>query len=159
MRMQIDGAGELSGGEASAAWSTVAALASAMDANLDRWLADNHRLGLTEFRALALVSRAPDKELRVSDLAQQVGLNQSSATRLVTRLETKGLARRDVCADDRRGVYAVITARGEALLREVRGPYENRVRELLTTAPSHFPDLDVQQLDRALGEIRTLIAP
>lgn len=147
----------LSGG-VSAAWSKVAAFASAVDASLDKWLAENHRVGLTEFRALAFVSQASDKELRVNDLAQRVGLNQSSATRLVSRLEAKGLARRDLCEDDGRGVYAVITAQGEALLREVRGPYEGRVRELLGRASVHFPHLDVNQLRRALADVEGMIA-
>jgi DNA-binding MarR family transcriptional regulator len=149
-------AAPLAGG-ASDAWAKVSAFASAMDASLDRWLVDNHRVGLTEFRALTFISRASDKELRVHDLAQRVGLNQSSATRLVSRLEAKGLARRDVCEDDGRGVYAVITERGEALLREVRKPYEDRVRELLGKASLHFPHLDVRQLGHALDDVEVLI--
>ncbi|MEV7652453.1 MarR family winged helix-turn-helix transcriptional regulator [Kocuria marina] len=141
------------------AWAKVAAFASAVDAGLDKWLADEHRVGLTEFRALSFVSRASDKELRVNDLAQRVGLSQSSATRLVSRLEAKGLARRDVCEDDGRGVYAVITEQGEAMLNEVREPYEDRVRALLEETSQHFPHLDARQLGPALDEVRALITP
>lgn len=159
MHMQLSASDASLGPVVSAAWSKVAAFASAVDASLDKWLAENHRVGLTEFRALAFVSQASDKELRVNDLAQRVGLNQSSATRLVSRLEAKGLARRDVCEDDGRGVYAVITEQGEALLREVREPYEDRVRELLGKASLHFPHLDVKQLRRALADLEGLIAP
>ncbi|WP_116246165.1 MarR family winged helix-turn-helix transcriptional regulator [Nocardiopsis sp. FIRDI 009] len=146
-------------GGASAAWSKVAAFASAVDASLDRWLADTHRVGLTEFRALTFLSQASDRELRVNDLAQRVGLNQSSATRLVSRLETKGLAYRDVCPDDGRGVYAVITEEGETLLREVRAPYEDRVQELLGKASVHFPHLDVERLGHALSKVESLVTP
>lgn len=146
-------------GDVSDAWARVAAFASSMDASLDRWLADNHRVGLTEFRALGFVSQTPDKELRVNDLAQRVGRNESSVTRLVSRLEAKGLARRDVCEDDGRGVYAVITKQGEALLREVRGPYAERIRELLGEVPALSPHLDVEQLRRALADVEGLIAP
>ncbi|MFC7548268.1 MarR family winged helix-turn-helix transcriptional regulator [Plantactinospora sp. GCM10030261] len=142
----------------SAAWSRVAAFASAVDADLDRWLADAYRVGLTEFRALALLGQATDKELRVNDLAQRVGLSQSSVTRLVSRLEAKGLARRDLCPDDGRGVYAVLSGEGETLLREVREPYERRVRELLSQASGHFPHLDLGQLGLALGAVRALVA-
>ncbi|WP_029925643.1 MarR family winged helix-turn-helix transcriptional regulator [Nocardia otitidiscaviarum] len=146
-------------GRVSAAWSKVAALTSAVDANLDRWLADTYRVGLTEFRALSLVSQSSEKELRVNDLAQSVGLNQSSATRLVTRLESKGYVRRDLCADDKRGVYAVITEQGEALVRDARSPYEDRITELLTAAATHFPGVDIRQLGAALREIEALLAP
>lgn len=145
------------GGEASVAWSRVAVFASAMDANLDAWLADTYRIGLTEFRALGFLSQSPDKELRVNDLAQRVGLNPSSATRLVSRLETKGLARRDVCEDDGRGVYAVIDEPGEALLREVREPYEARIRELLSRPAAHFPHLDAEPTAAALATVESLL--
>ena len=146
-------------GGVSAAWSKVAAFASAVDADLDKWLANTYRIGLTEFRALAFLSREQDKELRVNDLAQRVGLGQSSATRLVSRMEAKGVAQRDVCQDDGRGVYAVITAEGEALLAEARGPYEDRVRGLLGGAGAHFPQLAVEPLGRAFREIGALVAP
>ncbi|GAB2662989.1 hypothetical protein GCM10027088_47020 [Nocardia goodfellowii] len=132
-------------------------MTSAVDANLDRWLADNYRVGLTEFRALILVSQTSEKELRVNDLAQGVGLNQSSATRLVSRLEAKGYVRRDLCADDKRGVYAVITEQGEALVRSARAPYESRITELLTAASAHFPGVDIKQLGSALREIEALL--
>lgn len=159
MHMQPSGSGQPLLGDISTAWSRVAAFSSAVDANLDRWLADSYRVGLTEFRALSLVNQASDKELRVNELAQRVGLNQSSATRLVSRLEAKGYVRRDVCEDDGRGVYAVITEQGEALVHSARSPYEDRINELLTATSAHFPNTDTAQLARALREIGALLAP
>lgn len=157
--MQVDDLEAPPSGDISTAWSKVAAFASAMDASLDKWLTDAYRVGLTEFRALNFVSQASEKELRVNHLAQKVGLNQTSATRLVTRLENKGYAQRDVCQDDGRGVYAVITEAGEDLLREARGSYEARVRELLENSSTHFPHLDVRQLGYALNEVEARLGP
>ena len=145
-------------GDVGATWSRVAAFASAVDASLDRWLADNHRVGLTEFRALTFVSQASDKELRINDLAQRVGLNQSSATRLVSRLEAKDYVRRDLCQDDGRGVYAVITEQGEALLGDVQAPYEERIGELLSATSAHLPGTDVAQLKRAMRDIEAMLS-
>ena len=45
----------------------------------------------------------------MSELADSVLLSRSGLTRLVDRLERQGLLRRESCASDRRGVYAVIT--------------------------------------------------
>ncbi|SET77079.1 MarR family winged helix-turn-helix transcriptional regulator [Nonomuraea wenchangensis] len=143
----------------SVAWSRVAEFASAVDASLDKWLTHTYRLGLTEFRALTFLSQAPGKELRVNDLAQRVGLNPSSTTRLVSRLEAKGLTHRDVCPDDGRGVYAVIDERAEKLLAEVRGPYEDRVQELLSKPAIHFPHLDARLIAGALAEVGALAGP
>ncbi len=142
-----------------AAWSQVAVFASAMDASLGKWLTDTRGIGLTDYRALVHLSQASDKELRVNELAQRIGLNQSSATRLVSRLEAKNLTYRDTCPDDGRGVYAVITERGEAMLREVRGIYEERVRELLGNMSAYFPELDAHQLTGALRDISNLTSP
>lgn len=146
-------------GDLSAAWSQVAAFASAMDASLGRWLTETHRIGLTDYRALEHLSQASDKELRVNDLAQRAGLNQSSVTRLVSRLEAKNLTYRDTCPDDGRGVYAVITEQGEALLREVQGAYEERVRWLLGNMRAHYPELDARQVTRAMRDISDLLSP
>lgn len=157
MHMQPSANGITPAGGVSSAWSQVTAFVSAVDASLGRWLTDAYRVGLTEYRALVHLSQAADKELRVNDLAQRVGLNQSSVTRLVSRLEAKGLTRRDICPDDGRGVYAVITEQGEALVKRVRGPYEERVRELLGSAAVHFPQVDARQLSQALGDIGRLL--
>lgn len=140
-------------------WSQVAVFAAAVDASLDKWLMDRHNIGLTEYRAIAHLSQASDKELRVNDLAVKVGLNQSSVTRLVSRLQAKGLTYRDVCPDDGRGVYAVITEQGQALLREAGTAYSERVRELLENASAHFPQLDTRRLGQALSSIAVLVPP
>lgn len=144
-------------GDASRAWGHVASFASAFDAALDRWLSDAHRLGLTEYRALDLLSLAPDKELRVNELAQRLGLNPSSVTRLVTRLEGRGLARRDVCADDGRGVYAVIDEPGKELLREVRPQYEARIVDQLGALEAHLPKFDAAAVAVALKVTARLV--
>lgn len=160
MHMQVSNQDETKPiADLSAAWSQIAAFASAMDASLGRWLMDAYRIGLTDYRALAHLSQASEKELRVNDLAQRIGLNQSSATRLVSRLEAKDLTYRDTCPDDGRGVYAVITEQGETLLREVRGAYEERVRGLLGNMGVHHPELDARRVTYALRDISNLISP
>ncbi|MCJ7858219.1 MarR family winged helix-turn-helix transcriptional regulator [Corynebacterium kalidii] len=155
--MQVDDTPDDVGEAATVAWSTVAAFASAVDADLDKWLAARYRVGLTEFRALTFLGDLPARELRVSELAQRLGLNQSSATRLVSRLESKGFAYRDVCDDDGRGVYAVLDGDGEALLRDARGPFAQRVRDVLRDLPGHFPHLSAGAVDGALEDVRSLL--
>ncbi|MBK0421891.1 MarR family transcriptional regulator [Leucobacter sp. CSA2] len=141
------------------AWTRVAAFASAFDANLDRWLSEHFNLGLTEYWALNFMEQAPDRELRIAALAQNVGLTSTSTTRLVSRLEAKGLARRDVCMEDGRGVYAVIDDSGAALLREARDPFEARVRDLLGNPQSHFPHLNTLALRAAFTQTGDALQP
>ncbi len=133
-----------------AAWSQVATFVSDVEARLGRWLTSTHGLGLTEYRALMHLSKASDKELRVNDLAHQVGLNQSSVTRLLSRLEEKALVYRDTCPDDGRGVFAVITDKGDAVVGEVRGPFEAIMSDAVRHIASQSVGPDGRSLDRAL---------
>lgn len=137
----------------SAAWAQVVAVVAAVDSTLSKWLSDKYGIGLTEYRAALHLSRASDRELRLTELANRIGLNQSSVTRLVGRMEAKELAYRDTCPDDGRGVYAVITERGLKTVGELREPYEAKIRELLQTATSKHPQLDLVGLDRSLDAI------
>lgn len=119
--------------EPGASWTTVVTTVGEIEATLNKWLSQRYGLGLTDYRALTLLSEAPDRELRITELATQVGLNQSSTTRLVARLETKAFAVRDTCPDDGRGIYAVLTESGLALVRDLTETYNERLGALLAS--------------------------
>ncbi|MFD0362370.1 MarR family winged helix-turn-helix transcriptional regulator [Nocardia sp. GCM10030253] len=128
-------------------WNRLSALYSQVEHRLGTAIQRGHGLGLSEYRALGLLVVAPDGELRMQDLANSVGLNQSSVTRLVGRLDAAGLAYRDLCPDDRRGVYTVITDEGRARYRAARGTY----RETLTAALDDAPDGIAEALRHGLS--------
>lgn len=140
----------------SAAWDQVAAVVAAVDGALGRWLSEAYGIGQADYHAMLHLSRASDKELRISELAAKIGLNQSSVTRLVGRLESKGFVFRDTCPDDGRGVYAVVTDRGLDTVREVGEHYETRIRESLQNAAKQHPRLDLTGADRAFVTIGEL---
>lgn len=137
----------------SAAWHQVASITSAIESTLGKWLSDKYGIGLTEYRAIIQLSRAADHELRIAELANQVGLDMSSATRLVGRMENKELAFRDTCPDDARGVYAVITDRGLSAIEEIRQPYEEKILELLRDAGKRFPQVNLAGLESSFATI------
>ncbi len=64
-----------------------------------------------------MLNESGDKHLRMSELADAALLTRSGMTRLVDRLERQGLVRRERCAADGRGTYAVITPEGSGPLR------------------------------------------
>jgi len=68
--------------------------------------------GLSEYRVLRLLSQTSEREMRLLDLTDALGLDQSSVSRLVVRLEKAGEVRRAPCGDDRRGVFCVLTEVG-----------------------------------------------
>ena len=153
MHMQGVSARDMTG-----AWTRVATFVATVEASLGRWLTANHGLGLTEYRALVHLSKAPDRELRINDLARQVGLNQSSVTRLLSRLESKALAYRDTCPDDGRGIFAVLTDEGQAAVNEVREPYETTLSNLVADIAAQTAGPGGHQLGRALTAIGDRVA-
>ncbi|MFE6777743.1 MarR family winged helix-turn-helix transcriptional regulator [Streptomyces sp. NPDC057702] len=121
-------------------WGGVLALHARVEQRLSVALQRQHGLGLSEYRALGHLTSATASGLRMQELAARVGLNQSSTTRLAGRLNAAGFAFRDLCADDKRGVYTVITDAGRARHAEARGTYEATLAAALADA-ANDPEL------------------
>lgn len=143
--------------DVSAAWTQITALAAAVDASSNKWLMENHNLGITEYRAILILSAQEDRELRITELASRLGISQSSATRLVERLERKNLALRDTCPDDGRGVYAVLTAHGVEVAGNVQQSYERMVGQLLKGAVEEYPQLNLANIGHSLAVIQDFL--
>ncbi len=73
--------------------------------------------------------------LRLSGLAEGLGITRPAATSLVTSLETRGWARRERSSTDRRGVLVRITPKGRALLATFDRQVERIVRRTLAGTP------------------------
>jgi DNA-binding MarR family transcriptional regulator len=76
-------------------------------------------LALSDFDVLLRLARSPGHRLRMTDLAAQAALSTSGLTRVVDRLEQRGLAGREMCASDRRGAFTVLTGEGQRLIAGV----------------------------------------
>jgi len=72
------------------------------------------RLTPTKLRALDVLAESGG--LRLGELAQRVGVEETTATRMVDRLETLGLVHRSASAADRRVTVVTLTARGEEVV-------------------------------------------
>lgn len=113
-------------------WHQTVALVAHIEAALAQELQAHHGIGLSEYRALMAITESSEGELRMQDLAEQLRLAQSSVTRLVARLETRGLAERDECVADGRGIFAVITPAGRKLAVDLASDYENALRQAMS---------------------------
>ncbi len=79
-----------------------------IEAHIERALQTKHDLSVREYSLLDVLSRQHDGEgghLQMKQVADAVVLSQSATTRLVTRLEDRGLLARYLCPTDRRGIY------------------------------------------------------
>ncbi|MEV0229881.1 MarR family transcriptional regulator [Nonomuraea sp. NPDC050786] len=87
-----------------------------------------HDLPLASYEVLMQLAEAPARRLRMNDLADRVLLSRSGLTRLIDRLQRDGLVSREACADDARGLFAVLTERGAARLAEATPTYLRGIR-------------------------------
>jgi DNA-binding MarR family transcriptional regulator len=70
------------------------------------------------YDVLVQLALAPQRRLRMAQLADHVMLSRSGLTRLIDRLEDEQLVRREPDPDDARGTYTVLTSAGFTRLRD-----------------------------------------
>ncbi|MEY9257771.1 DNA-binding MarR family transcriptional regulator [Brevibacterium epidermidis] len=115
-------------------WRTLAALHGLIEVELERSLQREHHLSVVEFTVLDALSRQDGWHMRMRQLARAAALSSSATTRLVTRLEDRGLLTRVLCADDRRGIYTELTPAGETLLAEAHPTHDSVLESALAEA-------------------------
>jgi DNA-binding MarR family transcriptional regulator len=131
------------------AWRIYIRLAKMLMRQLDR---DLHPFGLStnDYEILVELSQAPDLRLRMTELADLTAQSRSRLSHQISRMEDKGLVRRDACVGDKRGTFAVITANGLAMVERVAPCHTDTVRR-------HFidqvPAPQLAQVTTALGPV------
>ncbi|MFI9434957.1 MarR family winged helix-turn-helix transcriptional regulator [Streptosporangium sp. NPDC052375] len=118
-------------------WSALSLLHGRIESKVERALQAGHRLSAREYSLLDVLSRQHDGEgghLQMRQVADSVVLSQSATTRLVTRLEDRGLLSRYLCPTDRRGIYTDVTDDGLRLLEEARPTHNTALRQALDQA-------------------------
>lgn len=97
-------------------------------------------LDLGEYEILVCLSEAPNRQLRMSELAHAVRQSRSRLTHAVSRLEKRGIVRRANCPQDGRGVVARLTDAGFELLERAAPKHVQSVREAFVdvVAPADF---------------------
>ncbi|MBG6089283.1 MarR family winged helix-turn-helix transcriptional regulator [Actinomadura viridis] len=121
-------------------WRTLAALHARIEDALERALQREHDLSVSEYTVLDALSRQDGFHLRMNQLSRAVVLSQSATTRLVTRLERRGLLQRYLCPDDRRGIYTEVTAGGRDALERARATHDGSLAKALRQA-EELPEL------------------
>ncbi|MBW3659860.1 MAG: MarR family transcriptional regulator [Actinobacteria bacterium] len=111
--------------EEQAAWRRLAAVLLKLPAELEAQLQRDADMGQFEYWVLVVLSEAPDRALRLSQLAAQSNASLSRLSHVVTRLEKRGWVTRQPCPDDARATLAVLTDVGfERLVAAAPGHVE-----------------------------------
>ena len=137
--------------EEQASWRAWIAATLLLPERLNRDLQEQAGLSLPDYEILVHLSEAPGRRMRMSDLANATLSSRSRLSHQVDRMEAEGLVEREPCLDDRRGAFAVLTARGW--------------KTLVATAPTHVESVRANLVDvlspeefAELGRICSIIA-
>jgi DNA-binding MarR family transcriptional regulator len=97
-------------------WRAYLAATQQLQEQLDRELQRDSGVPLAYYQILAMLSEAPGRSLRMSELAVLTWYSRSRLSHAVDRLEEQGWVERRRCPGDRRGAFAVLTDDGFAVL-------------------------------------------
>jgi len=130
------------------AWIRLVALLELLPSALDAQLRRDAGLNEFEYYVLAMLSEAPDRTLRMTELARQTNATLPRLSHVVSRLEGRGMVERFPCPDDRRATDARLTDAGWATVVEAAPGHVENVRRLVIDA------LTEEQVDQlaAIGD-------
>jgi DNA-binding MarR family transcriptional regulator len=111
-----------------------------------------HDLSLTQLRVLAILR---DREPKMSDLADYLGLDRSSVSGLIDRAVERGLVRRNASRDDGRAVRVSLTAKG----RRLELVLTDKIDDLVAPLTERLGAADRKRLAGLLQELLDDVSP
>ena len=133
-----------------AAWRAVLNAHKSVVAHAEHALATAELPPLAWYDVLWAIRRAPARRVRMAELAASLTISRGGLTKLADRLETAGLIRREPADNDGRGLYAVVTAEGNTLLRRMWPVYSRALRETFVSA---ITEQEAAVIAAALGRV------
>ncbi|MCA2226857.1 MarR family winged helix-turn-helix transcriptional regulator [Nonomuraea aurantiaca] len=126
-----------------AAWRAFLSTSHLLERRIEEQLKAAAGLTHPQYEVLARLADAPDRQMRMTELARGVVVSKSALTYQIGQLEKAGLVERTTCPSDERGVLAVLTEAG--------------VRCLERVAPGHVAVVRAYLIDRMTrGELETM---
>jgi DNA-binding MarR family transcriptional regulator len=123
-------------------------LPRAIDADMVR----EQGMPISEYLTLMHLSEAPDRQLRMSELAAACEISLSGMSRIVHKLQDEGYVRRVRYEQDGRGWNAVLTDAGFARLEQTWPCHLAAMRRHFL---DHLTGLDLKTLAKALENVAT----
>lgn len=137
-------------------WLKLRAVVELLPGILDAQLRRDAQLSHMEYQVLAMLSEAPDRQLRMTALARRSNASLTRLSHVATRLEGRGLIARTPCPDDGRATIASLTGTGWQVLVAAAPGHVERVRTAVFDGLSRE---QVQQLDAICTAVLTRIDP
>ncbi len=122
-------------------------LLDALDADLE-----GHDLSMADYEVLAQLSDAPERKMRMSELAELAMVSKSRLSHRMKVMEKAGWVRREECESDRRGSYAVMTDQGWKAIVKAAPSHVASVRNRLM---DHLTVKDQEDLAKIFDRLQT----
>ncbi|MCX6440163.1 MAG: MarR family transcriptional regulator [Actinobacteria bacterium] len=118
---------------------------------LDNDLVD-HDLSMADYEILAQLSDAPDRKLRMSELAAIALLSRSRLSHRMKVMEKAGWVKREACPSDKRGYFAVMTPKG---WKAIVAAAPDHVASVRARFVNHLSKADQEVLAQIFSRIET----
>jgi len=137
-----------------ASWLSVVRLFTRLPWAIDGQLQRDADLSMMEYMTMAILAGAPQRTMRMSDLAERTSSSLSRLSHLVKRLESRGYVRREADAVDGRFTNALLLPGGFSKLESAAPGHVAFVRQLVidNLSPERLRRLG-QDAERIVGRI------
>ncbi|MFD3483753.1 MarR family winged helix-turn-helix transcriptional regulator [Streptomyces sp. NPDC058665] len=149
--MESDGQPRWLSTEEQGVWQAYLQATTLLEDHLDRQLQRDAGMPHIYYALLVHLSRAPHRQMRMTQLAKNAKITRSRLSHAVARLEKSGWVRREDCPSDKRGQNAILTDEGQEVLTRSAPGHVTAVRQAI------FDRLTPEQVSQ-LGEIMRVMA-
>ncbi len=137
------------------AWRAYISATRAVTAALDDDLSD-FGVTLADYELLAQLGQAPDRRMRMSELAQIAMVSRSRLSHRMKVLEEAGWVDRVRCSEDKRGLFAVLTSKGVTKVAQIAPTYQKSVQKRLLKHLSSSEQLQVEKIFSKISKAITI---
>jgi DNA-binding MarR family transcriptional regulator len=132
-------------------WRAFFVMRRQLDLTLERRLQSDSGISAADYEVLASLFTDPDKRLRAGRIGDLIGWEKSRVSHQLTRMESRGLVKREECGDDARGVWVVLTPDGSRAVLGAITDHTAAIREFF------FDALTDDQLEALAGISRQVL--
>jgi DNA-binding MarR family transcriptional regulator len=136
--------------EEAQAWRSLAVTMVRLPAALDAQLRRDAGISHFEYGALALLSEAPGRTLRMSALAAQTGSSLPRLSQVIARLEQRGWVRRTPDPADGRYTLATLTDDGQAKVTQAAPGHVQEVRRVVFDPLTKTQSRQLREISRRI---------
>lgn len=111
-------------------WRAFSSMNRALAREIDRQLQRDAGISSADYSVLTALLEAPDRRLRIGELAELLTWEKSRVSHQISRMEVRGLVDRADCAEDGRGTWITLTAEGRRATTSATPEHAAKLREV-----------------------------